>query len=190
MRFRFFILLTLATSLVACVDKTAKSTLPFELSERGYLYEKKVWSFTGRLAFSDSNDSFSASIDWKHQENQDELELSGPFGQGRTLVQLTGNSVVVDYGNKRIQSFGDVDSMVSKHTGINIPVSALKYWVLGLVEPDSEYVEVENGFLQSGWQIEYQQINPVSLFYLPQKIRIEQNNVKLKLIINEWDIQD
>jgi len=175
--------------LVSCAKTYVQPTSSFQLSERGYLYDIARWSFTGRVAFSDEKESFSSSISWKHQQSQDELEFVGPFGQGRTLIKLTDDSVVVDYGDKRMQSVGNVDELVSRYTGIKMPVSALKYWVLGLVTPDTEYVEIENGFMQLGWTIKYQQMQAVEVLDLPRKIRVEKNKVKLKLIIKDWDMQ-
>ncbi len=192
MRVKGAVLITLSCLLISCAELPVQSTRPFDLTGRYYLYDKSEWSFSGRMAFSDKNNSISAAIDWKHQGEQDQLELSGPFGQGRTLIQLFGDKVVVDYGNEQRKYFGNVDELVARHVGISIPVSALKYWVLGLVEPDIEYDMFENGFLQAGWRVNYQQMQTqnVGQVDMPKKIRVEQNEVKLKLIINEWDIQN
>ncbi len=188
MKFRLLALSVLVSLLVSCAETPIISTIPFQISERAYLYDKAVWSFSGRLALSDEKNSFSGSINWKHQDGYDQLEFAGPFGQGRTLVEITGDSVVIDYGDERLQYFGNVDAHVSKHLGMTIPVSALKYWVLGLVDPVTEYIMVGNGFLQSGWVVNYQIMQVVEEDELPRKIRVERNDVKLKLIINQWDL--
>ena len=178
----------MATLLVSCADVHVKPTIPFQLTARDYLYAKASWAFVGRMAVSDKNDSFSASITWKHQDSQDKLELSGPFGQGRTLIELTDEGVVIDNGDERMQYSGNADELVSRQVGVDIPVSALKYWVLGLVEPELEYDLLEKGFVQSGWNVSYQQMQRVGQTDMPRKIRVEQEGVKLKLIINHWDL--
>jgi len=182
------VLLIMATLLVSCADVHVKPTIPFQLTARDYLYAKASWAFVGRMAVSDKNDSFSASITWKHQDSQDKLELSGPFGQGRTLIELTDEGVVIDNGDERMQYSGNADELVSRQVGVDIPVSALKYWVLGLVEPELEYDLLEKGFVQSGWNVKYQQMQVVGQNTMPRKIRVEQGDVKLKLIINHWDL--
>lgn len=181
-------LLFLTTLLISCADVPVKSTSPFQLSGRDYLYDTAKWSFAGRMAVSDENDSFSASISWNHQNRQDKLELAGLFGQGRTLIELTDDGVAIDYGDERLQYFGNVDELVSRQVGVDIPVTALKYWVLGLVQPGAEYGVVENGFVQSGWNVRYLQMQVVGQNDMPRKIRVEQGDVKLKLIINQWDL--
>ncbi len=183
------ILLFLITSLlISCAQTPVKLTAPFELGGRDYLYEKKDWFFSGRIAVSDKNKSFSASINWRHQNKLDEIELAGPLGQGRTQIILTQQHVVIDYGDERFQYFGNVDDVVSKQLGVSLPISALKYWVLGLVNPEIKYEVIENGFFQSTWKIKYQQMQLVGEDELPRKIKVVRNDAKLKLIIDEWRI--
>ena len=187
-KYKSVVLLILTALLVSCADVPVKSTTPFQLSGRDYLYSKTSWSFAGRMAITDENDSFTASIAWKHQGRQDKLELAGLFGQGRTLIELTDDGVVIDNGDERLQYSGNADELVSRQVGIDIPVSALKYWVLGLVEPELEYGVLEKGFVQSGWNVSYPQMQIVGQNIMPRKIRVEQEDVKLKLIINHWDL--
>ena len=188
MKYRLLTLLVFMSLLVSCAETPVKSNIPFQLTDRDYLYDKVDWSFSGRLALSDKDDSFSGSISWMQQGAHDYLELAGPFGQGRTLIAIFEDNVVVDYGDERLQYFGDVDEVVSTQLGVEIPVSALKYWVLGLVKPSVEYSLLENGFLQSGWRVQYQVMDVIGEDVLPSKVRVERNDVKLKLIINQWDL--
>ncbi|MFW5442917.1 MAG: lipoprotein insertase outer membrane protein LolB [Methylococcaceae bacterium] len=185
---RAVVVLMLAGVLASCAEVPVRSIIPFELVGREHLYDKTAWSFSGRLALSGVKDAISASISWRHQADQDEIELAGPFGQGRTLLVITNDSVVIDYGDQRLQHNGNVDEFISRHTGIEVPVSALKYWVLGLIEPNRQYVGFENGFLQSGWNVSYLQMQPVESDWLPRKIRVQKSEVKLKLIISQWEL--
>jgi len=180
--------IVLISLLTGCASALLKPDTPFQISKRDYLYEITDWSFSGRLAMSNDSDSFSASIVWKHQKHLDEIELSGPFGQGRTLIALTDHSVTIDDGNEQFQYYGNVDEIVTQQLGIALPVSALKYWALGLVEPEIEYSGFENGFFQSGWQIQFQQMQLVDDNELPRKLKVENNISKLKLIIQHWEI--
>jgi outer membrane lipoprotein LolB len=118
----------------------------------------------------------------------DEIELAGPLGQGRTQILLTQQYVVIDYGDKRLQYAGNVDDVISSQLGVSVPVSALKYWVLGLVNPEKEYEVIENGFFQLAWKVKYQIMQLVGEDELPKKIRVTGNNTKLKLIIDNWQI--
>jgi outer membrane lipoprotein LolB len=188
MKLRSIVLLLITGLLISCAETPVKLTAPFDLTGRDYLYDKTDWFFSGRIAASDQNNSFSASINWKHQNKQDEIELAGPLGQGRTQIVLTKQKVVIDYGDERLQYFGNIDDVISKQLGVSVPVLALKYWVLGLVKPGTEYESFENGFLQSDWKVKYQKMQMVGVDELPKKIRVERNDTKLKLIIDDWQI--
>ncbi len=178
----------LLSLLSACAKSPTKPITPFQTSGRDYLYQITDWSFSGRLAMSDKSNSLTASVIWKHQQNQDKIELAGPFGQGRTVIALTAHSVIIDDGDNRVQYHGNVDDIVAQQLNIALPVSALKYWVLGLVEPGIDYISVENGFLQSGWHVQFQQMQFVKDNQLPSKLKVEKDSSKLKLIIQHWEL--
>lgn len=179
--------------LVSCANIAVKPESPFQLQGRDYLYDKKQWFFSGRLAVSNEQESLSLSINWSHLNTEDKIELSGPFGQGRTLVRINENTVDIDYGDKQIQLIGNVDDLVSKNSGVQVPVSALKYWVLGLIKPGASFVVDEKGFFQLGWHVQYIQMQWIGNDKLPKKIKIERSGAgseQLKLIVDGWELVD
>jgi len=185
---RVAVLVGFLVSLLSCARVPVKQTVIFQLEGRDDLYEKVAWVFSGRFALSGQKESVSASIKWVHTHQQDEIELSGLFGQGRTIIYMLDGSITIDEGDKKVQYFGEVDALLAKHLGVELPVSALKYWVLGLVSPDVSYILLENGFLQSKWRIKYQSMQRVGRYELPKKMKVESDSAQLKLIVNQWDI--
>jgi outer membrane lipoprotein LolB len=186
MNFRALLLVLLSTQLLACADRIVKESALFKLEGRDYLYQKSKWTFSGRLAISDGEQSLSAAIVWGHDQHRDAIELSGAFGQGRTLIELTEGKMIVDNGDRRVQYSGQEDVLVSNLLGLAVPVSALKYWVRGLVLPEQGYVLIDKGFLQSQWQVKYLQMQFIGRDELPRKIKIDKGNARLKLVINQW----
>lgn len=188
MKLRFLILFFAANLLISCTETPVKPSLPFDLVGRDYLYTNTKWSFSGRIAVADKKKSFSASISWLHLIDRDEIELSGPLGQGRTQIIMSKQNVLINYGDEKVEYFGDIDDVLSRQMGISVPVSALKFWVMGLVKPEIEHVDIENGFLQAGWSVEFQKMQWVGTDELPKKIRVKNADAKLKLIIDDWQI--
>lgn len=182
-----FVVLMLAL-LVSCADLPKKQEKIFDLNNQSELYGKEVWSFEGRLAVVAEKDSFSATIKWLHAKDEDTIELSGPFGQGRTIIRFNAYQVYLDDGGEVRQYYGDVDKLVSEQLGVKVPVSALKFWLLGLVKPGDDYVERDKGFIQLEWLIHYPQMQQVGLLDMPRKIRVTKQKTKLKLIIDQWSI--
>ncbi|KAF3980901.1 MAG: outer membrane lipoprotein LolB [Methylococcales symbiont of Hymedesmia sp. n. MRB-2018] len=188
MIFRFVVLLLLATQLISCTSLAIKENKPFDLVGRDYLYQKTEWSFAGRLAISDAVQSLTATIHWVHHHNHDDIELSGIFGMGRTFIELSDGQMIVDDGEQKIKYLGKGDDSVAELLGVNVPIHALKFWVRGLTFPEKDYLGIKNGFLQNEWQVRYSQMQTIGQHELPRKIRVENKKVKLKLIVNQWQM--
>jgi outer membrane lipoprotein LolB len=153
---------------------------------REHLYKLERWSFEGRLALTGKNDNWQANINWGHGPDDEEIKLSGPLGQGATVIQLTGDLVTIDRGNDKVKSSTQPEAFINQQLGMFVPVRSLRYWVVGLPEPTSAFVETATGFKQAGWFIEYKQMQPVDDQFMPRKITVTNEQVKLKLIIDQW----
>ena len=188
MNVKLFVVVVVAMLLASCASVPDKIDDSFDLFGRGHLYKKKAWSFSGRMSVTGENDVVTANIDWKHQFKKEVINLSGSFGLGRTRLILTENSVEIYLDGNRVRHVGNVDDILSAELGIAVPVSALKYWVLGITDPGTDYEEVVRGFVQHGWRVSYLQMQANGDYELPRKISVEQGRTKLKLIIDNWKI--
>jgi len=146
------------------------------------------WSLEGRLSLSGSKDSWAANLLWDHDPSQDRLKLSGPLGQGATLIRLNGDLVSIDHGDGKVQTSVQPEIFINQQLGMSIPIMALKYWIVGLPEPGKAFVDMVSGFSQSGWLIEYKQMQLASNRSLPRKMTVMNEKVKLKLIVEQWVI--
>jgi outer membrane lipoprotein LolB len=172
--------------LSACSTAPVAPEAHYSRLAREHLYKLERWSFEGRLALTGKNDSWSASINWGHRPDDEKIKLSGPLGQGATVIQLTGDSVTIDRGDGQAQSSTQPEAFINQQLGMFVPVRSLRYWVIGLPEPTSAFIETANGFSQAGWLIEYKQMEPVDDQSMPHKISVTNERVKLKLVIDQW----
>jgi outer membrane lipoprotein LolB len=172
--------------LPACSTAPVEPEVLYSKIAREHLYKLERWSFEGRLALTGKNDSWSASINWGHRPDDEKIKLSGPMGQGATVIQLTGDLVIIDRGGDEVQSSIRPEEFINQQLGMFVPVNSLRYWVVGLPEPTSAFVETATGFTQSGWLIEYKQMQSVDNQSMPRKIAVTNEQVKLKLIIDQW----
>jgi len=155
------------------------------------LYELEHWSLEGRLALTGQNDSWSANISWRHSPGAEKIKLSGPLGQGAVAISLIGNIVTIDRGGDDVQSSTQPEEFINQQLGMFVPVRSLRYWVLGLPEPSRPYKDTNAGFNQAGWLSEYKQMQSVNNDgAMPHKMMVMNNQVKLKLIIDRWDLND
>lgn len=153
---------------------------------RESLYNLEQWSFEGRLGLTGIKDSWQANINWQHRSSDEEIRLSGPLGQGATIIKLTGKLVTIDRGNDKIQTSLEPEAFISQQLGMFVPVRSLRYWVIGVPEPGSPYVEAGLGFRQAGWVIEYKQMQRVNAQNMPRRITVTNEKVKLKIMIDQW----
>ncbi|MDD1637323.1 MAG: lipoprotein insertase outer membrane protein LolB [Methylococcaceae bacterium] len=172
--------------LSACTIAPVEPEIHYSRIAREHLYQMERWSLEGRLALTGKNDSWQASINWGHRPDDEKIKLSGPLGQGATVIQLTGNLVTIDRGDDEVQSSTQPEEFINQQLGMFVPVRSLRYWVVGLPEPGSAFVETATGFTQGGWLIEYKQMQQVDDQSMPRKISVTNERVKLKLFIDQW----
>jgi len=185
---RCFVVTILMLQLVSCASVPEKSAVLFDLAGRDVLYAKTEWSFKGRIAVIDKDNAVSANIAWERIKNKENIVLAGLFGMGKSKITLEHGRVEIESAGKRAVYYGNASDIVYSKLGIRIPVTALKFWVLGVVDPKASFVINDTGFEQHGWLVSYLQMQFNNGNELPRKIRVEQGSAKLKLIVNQWDI--
>ncbi|MBL6986604.1 MAG: outer membrane lipoprotein LolB [Methylobacter sp.] len=176
--------------LSACSVVPVESKVGYSRALMLHLYELQSWSFEGRLALTGKTDSWSANISWDHSPDVEKIRLSGPLGQGVVVISLADNIVTIDRGGGDVQSSMQPEEFINQQLGMFVPMLSLRYWVVGLPEPLSSYKETVVGFNQAGWINEYKQMQKVDNRTMPQKMTVMNSQVKLKLIIDHWVVND
>ncbi len=163
------------------------------------LYKLKRWQFSGRMAVEQKKGSWTANIDWQHRENDDAIKLYGLFGQGATLVHLKDNTISIDFGNGKVATSEQAQHFISQQFGLVVPLQALRYWVLGLPDPTAEYKRFGEGFSQYDWVVEFERWRWEGVSdrwrweddkQLPRKVTVLNRKAKLKLVIDQWNVDN
>jgi outer membrane lipoprotein LolB len=186
----WFIWLAIVWLLSACSSVTVEPRTTYSQHSRAQFYQLDRWSFDGRLAITAQNDSWSANLSWDHTPSLEEMKLSGPLGQGAAVIRLSDGFVSIDRGNGQVETSVEPEDFVNEQLGIFVPVMSLRYWVLGLPEPTQTYAETLDGFTQAGWLVTYNQMQAGFNSSMPRKITVVNSRVTLKLIIDQWFLND
>jgi outer membrane lipoprotein LolB len=153
------------------------------------------WQLNGRLAVRTASDGSTANIQWV-QDGDDAyaIEFSGPFGQGAAAVRAAAGVVTMELPDQPMVAAADAETLLASQLGWTIPVSGLRYWILGVPAPDApaETVLDNDGLLvelsQSGWRAEYQRYKPVDGVMLPGKVTLTHAEVRLRFVIDRWRV--
>ncbi|HUL10869.1 MAG TPA: lipoprotein insertase outer membrane protein LolB [Methylococcaceae bacterium] len=159
------------------------------------IYDLDSWRLEGRIGVQTRKDAWHAKLFWEHDGHQDRLRISGPFSQGAVSIILQDDLIYINEGNGVVESSRDPDEMLKARLGFAVPLTSLRYWVMGVPSPAAEHTAERgpsggiNGFRQLGWLLSFERFMNVRDLVLPQKMMIQGNEVKLKLIADEWVIK-
>lgn len=192
------IILLLMVSLSACVTvPTKKQALNQNISwqqRQNKLSTLTAWTVKGAIGVHNQKDGWSASVNWQQIHNQYQLQLFGPLGAG--LIRLNGTKghvTLLTANNKKAQASSG-DALLHQQTGWNLPVDNFYYWIRGIPAPGlvaEQKLDAYNHLQQlqqQGWTINYLGYTAVKGIDLPNKIELLAQNVKIRLVINNWQL--
>jgi len=153
------------------------------------------WQFHGRVSLTQGEQGWHAGLDWENRADQYRLQVSGPLGQGALL--LTGDEYVVTLvdGEGRIYTAQDAEGLLQQVAGWQLPVAGLRYWVRGLPAPLAPVEATHDAqgrlqqLVQSGWTITYQRYQDVDGSAWPAKMRLERDELVVRLVIDQWQLE-
>lgn len=140
-----------------------------------------------------NGESFSGSLRWRHSEEEDEIFLLSPLGQGVARIVRNPEGVFLETAEGQTYRAGDVESLTEEVLGWRLPARGLQYWVAGRAAPDSPSSSEtgEGGLLrrlnQDGWRIDYLGYRLVQGIELPAKLEMAMNSrLEVRLVIDNW----
>ncbi|NOQ64539.1 MAG: outer membrane lipoprotein LolB [Methyloprofundus sp.] len=167
-----------------------------ELSNQQAL-DLEEWYFHGRVLIK-SDELLTANIQWQHtrEEEQgrfaerDDINLFGALGLGAVKIALNEQEISLDTGSGEVLRSEDKDAFIAQHVGFVVPITALRRWVIGTYLQDVPVQVFTDGFEQLGWRVSYTEYMQAPTGVMPRKIKISKGHIKLKLIIDQWGVEN
>lgn len=173
----------------ACSTLTTSPDISYQAaSNERVLHDLTRWSFEGRVAIMSKNEVEQANISWSHTPQDEMIKLSGPLGQGAVFIEFNAQGVSVDRGGGDVKTSTNPEAFIYQEVGLFVPVTFLRYWVVGLPETQQATHALAGGFEQAGWRILYKSMQSVASYILPRNMVITNDTVKLKLFIDQWNL--
>ena len=112
------------------------------------------------------------------------------------LIAQPGSAQVTD--NKGQKYTGtDAEEMIGKLTGMPIPITSLRQWILGLpgdatdYKLDDQYRLSEVNYSQNGksWKVVYGGYDSNSKLALPSSLELTEGSQRIKLKMDNWIVK-
>ena len=162
-------------------------------SHRQQIMELTSWRLEGRLGLRVSGQSGAMSVDWQQNSSDYTIYLDGPLGQSLARVQGHRDGVTVEASGEKYSGHSP-EQLLRQVTGWDLPVSHLRYWVLGLPDPSAPFdLLLDNSgnpsvLTQSGWVIEYQLFRPQNQLPMPARMKVRQGDIQMTLVTRNWQL--
>ncbi len=186
------LLVALTATLFGCATPAPPAISPVWTSRQAALTPLTHWRAAGRIGVVNAEDGWHASFQWDQQGPDYRIDLIGPLGQGRVLLQGTATGVTLQTQDGQQWTAPDADALVEQHLQIHLPVNGLRYWILGLPEPGAPpvlHTDAQGRLTrleQKGWLIDYPAYAPLTPIELPARIMAQRQDLSVKLIIEQW----
>jgi len=132
-----------------------------------------------------------ADLSWDQQGEHFEVRLSGPLGVGALLLSGTPDAMTIRTKDGFTQT-RDASEFMRHQLGWSLPVSQLRYWVLGLPAPgETPTLVIDDqgraaNLREDGWQIDYAEYQTSDSLELPRKIDLADGTHSFRLVIDQW----
>ena len=121
--------------------------------------------------------SGSAFYVWAQEGDRFAIDITGALGIGHTVIEYNGSTATLVSEKTGALSAADPETLLTRATGWQAPISQLPYWISGHAAPsDSEHTLDELGRLQtatnSTWTASFSYDDAQNT--LPEKIKIQR----------------
>src|SRR4051812_13692611 len=162
-------------------------------ARRPQLQARDRFELKGRVAVATGSDGFNARLRWTQSGKQTHMSLDGPLGAGGVQVTSDGSavSIVTSRGDRLDNDAARAE--LANRLGFDPPIDNLRYWVLGVPEPShpaQETLDAQQRLAtleQDGWQIQYTDYMSVGGEWLPSKLTLQRQGIRVRLVVDGWN---
>lgn len=153
------------------------------------------WTLVGKAGLRTPQENVSANLDWNQTPHYFRMLISGPFGGGRNVLEGREGRFSLSNSDGRFEA-ETPEALMEEQLGWSLPVSAMPDWVRGLPgEHDSYQLETDElGFpshlAQDGWEIDYRDWEQFEGMWLPRRLIMNYDDVRITLVVNQWQASE
>lgn len=163
--------------------------------QRAALLAYRRFQFSGRLAVAANGEGFSGGIDWRQQADESAVRLRGPLGVGALQLRYDGQALTVQTADGQSLGGAPAEERLRESLGFDAPLASLAYWLRGCDDPANAAETTLDDqqrlatLKQRGWELRYDSYERHGALWLPQRITLQRESVRLKLLIQSWTLR-
>lgn len=159
---------------------------------RPQLQAREHFDLKGRVAVAAGNEGFNARLLWRQTGSRSNVALDSPLGAGGVQITADGPSLSVVTSKGEHLDNEAARSELATRLGFEPPITSLRYWVLGVPDPATPAQETLDSqqrlasLRQDGWQVVYDGYMGVGGEWLPSRVTLQREGVRVRLIVDGW----
>jgi outer membrane lipoprotein LolB len=178
--------------LTACMStRPALKPLPWEQRLLA-LQQAGAWQLDGRAAVAAGSQGWQASLNWHQLGMASEVHLAGPLGVGALVLKQTPEGLSLNGAPPSDAVIGQLQERL----GFALPLDHLRFWLLGVPDPDSDTAfdlrrndrDRAQQLTQDGWSIDYDRYLPVNGDWLPAHLVLSREGVRVRIAVDHWTL--
>ncbi|MBQ4834524.1 outer membrane lipoprotein LolB [Pseudoalteromonas sp. MMG010] len=178
--------------LSGCAQKTATQTVLYA-DWKTRLANQQTWHIKGKLAFISPDERQSANLNWQQFKNKNTLSLTSFIGIQVLALEQTPDQAHLKFDGEEYKA-RDAQQLLQQLTGLTLPLNKAGDWLKGTSNSANLLVD-ELGRARSvswldnsaiNWHIDYSNYIQENGFWLPTKLTLTHQKIKIKIQINNW----
>jgi len=165
------------------------------VEQRAMATDVTHWNLYARAALRRQGEFYNIGIHWqRHDNDRFTMLLDAPFGQGVLRIDTPGpGKIRLQLPDGQLFVNNTAEALMLDAVGWSLPISGLDYWIRGLPYPgDDHRLRLDSAgraqsIRQTGWDIAYlDYFAKVGEPPLPRKLKLSNEAITLKLVIERW----
>jgi len=154
------------------------------------------WEFRGRIAVKAGTEGFNGKFNWTQTGDDFFATVGSSLGIGTVKIEGNDQTVVLTDKDGVETVLVDPESELYYRYGWTIPVASLRYWALGIPDPQSEATTEldEAGRLsslkQGNWAVSISRYKESAGQQLPRTLTASNPDTRVRMIIDQWKFFD
>ncbi len=166
---------------------------PLSSHQQG-LSQLESWEISGRIIITLDDESWNANLRWDQQHDRFNISLNAPMGQGSMRLTGAPGRTTLETSDGGFATAPDPETLLYDQFGLEVPLSALRYWMIGLPTPGYHRQQLDQqghmvALEQHNWQLRINKYRQYGAYQLPGRLFLKGDEGEVKVAITRWTLK-